>query len=254
MKKRKLVVGNWKMNPESLKVAKELNDNIRRKASSVKKAIAVICPPSIFFGGLNVKTSSKKFFYGAQDVSKERSGAFTGETSALMAKNMGASYAIVGHSERRAMGESDDDTNKKVRLLLQEKMRPVLCVGEQKTDEHAGHLSFIKTQLIKGLANVSAGDINQVIIAYEPLSAIGAKYPITSHEIHQRNIFIKKVLADMYGKNKAFEVTILYGGSVNADNAGELVEGGEVDGLLVGRDSLNAENFLRILKEMDTLS
>lgn len=254
MKKRKIVIGNWKMNPETLKEAKELNEGIRRKIASIKKAVVVLCPPAIFFGGLNMKTSSKKFFYGVQNVGKEQNGAYTGEASVSMAKSFGTTYSIVGHSERRAMGETDEDTNKKVLLLLKEKMHPVLCVGEQKTDEHAGHLSFIKTQLNKGLMNVPAAEIGQVLIAYEPLSAIGAKYPITSHEIHQRNIFIKKVLADMYGKNKAFEIPILYGGSVNADNAKELVEGGEVDGVLVGRDSLKAESFLRILKEMDSLS
>jgi triosephosphate isomerase len=254
MKKKKIVIGNWKMNPETLREAKILNEGIRRKVASVKKAIAVVCPPSIFFSELSTKTSSKKFFYGMQNVAKEKGGAFTGEVSVAMAKSLGATYAIVGHSERRAMGETDEDTCKKMALLLKEKMRPVLCVGESKTDEHAGHLAFIKNQLTKGLNGVSAADLNQVIIAYEPLSAIGAKQPITSHEIHQRNIFIKKVLADIYGKTKAFEVPIIYGGSVNVDNARELVEGGEVDGLLVGRDSLKAENFIAILKEMDTLS
>jgi triosephosphate isomerase len=254
MKKKKIVIGNWKMNPDTLKEAKILNEGIRRKLASVKKTVAVVCPPAIFLQGVMSKTSSKKFFYGLQNVSKEKSGSLTGEISVGMAKDMGAAYAIVGHSERRAMGETDEDTCKKVELLLKEKIKPILCVGEPKIDEHAGHLVFIKNQLVKGLNGVSQADIGQVLIAYEPISAIGAKQPITSHEIHQRNIFIKKVLADLYGKAKAFEIPILYGGSVNAENARELVEGGDVDGLLVGRDSLKAENFIKILKEMDALS
>jgi len=254
MKKRKIVIGNWKMNPDTLKEAEALNEGIKKKLSSVKKAIAIICPPAIFFSKLKSKTSSKKFFYGLQNVGKDISGAYTGENSVLMAKNLGAAYVIVGHSERRAMGETDDEVSKKVNLLLKEKIHPVLCVGEPKVDEQAGHLSYVKTQLVKGLEGVSAADITRVIIAYEPLAAIGAKQPVTSYEIHQRNIFIKKVLADLYGKAKAFDVTILYGGSVNAANARELVSGGEVDGLLVGRSSLDAAEFIGILKAMDALS
>lgn len=254
MKKKKIVIGNWKMNPDTLKEAKALHEGIKKRLLSVRKTTAVICPPAIFFSEIKGKTSSKKLFYGLQNIGKEKNGSFTGENSVLMAKNLGATYAIIGHSERRAMGETDEDVNKKVRLLLAEKIRPVMCVGEPKVDEQAGHLAFIKAQLTKGLQGVTPADIVQVIIAYEPISAIGAKYPFTSHEIHQRNIFIKKVLADLYGKAKAFEVPILYGGSANAENARELVEGGEVDGLLVGRDSLKAENFITILKEMDKLS
>lgn len=254
MKKRKIVIGNWKMNPESLRDAKALHDGIRRKLVSVKKTTAVICPPAIYISLLKGKSASKKLFYGIQNVAKEKSGAHTGEISALMAKGVGATYAIVGHSERRMMGETNEDVAKKVALLLEQKIRPVVCVGEQAVDEHAGHLAYIKEQLVKGLAGVSAADIMQIVIAYEPVYAIGAKNPVTSHEIHQRNVFIKKILADMYDKTKAFEIPILYGGSVNYENAKELVRGGHVDGLLVGRDSLNADNFAVILKEIDSLA
>ncbi len=254
MRKRKMVIGNWKMSPDTLKEAHTLNDGIKRKIGTIKKTVAVICPPSLFFSALKGRSSSKKFFYGLQNIAKERGGAYTGETSASMAKSLGATFAIVGHSERRALGETDEDICKKIQVLLAEKIRPVLCVGESSVDENANYLAFIKNQLVKGLSGVVAASITEVIIAYEPLSAIGAKNPVTSHEIHQRNIFIKKVLADLYGKAKAFDVTILYGGSVNPDNARELVEGGEVDGLLVGRASLNANDFIRICKAMDTLS
>ena len=249
-----MVIGNWKMNPETLKEALVITEGIKRKIASVKRTIAVICPPTIFFVATKGKTSSRKLLYGLQDISQEEGGAHTGETSVLMAKSVGATFAIVGHSECRARGETDGDVCRKIELLLKHKIRPVLCVGEPRVDEHAGHLSFVKEQLVKGLGGVSASNITQVIIAYEPLSAIGAKHPVTSHEIHQRNIFIKKVLADLYGKSKAFEVTILYGGAANAENARELVEGGEVDGLLIGRDSLKPDNFIKTLKAMDSLS
>jgi len=254
MKKKKIVIGNWKMNPGTLKEAKTLNDGIRKKIVSIKKTTIVLCPPSIFFSTLKGKSSSKKLFYGAQNVGKEKEGAHTGEISVSMLKDAGGTYALVGHSERRASGETDEDISKKVALLVTEKMKPVLCVGEKEVDDHAGHLSFIKNQLVKGLSLVSPAQITEVIIAYEPVFAIGAKDPITPHVIHQRNIFIKKVLAELYGKNKAFEVPVLYGGSVTFENAKSLVEGGEVDGLLVGRDSLKTNNFIELVKQIDTLS
>lgn len=242
------------MNPASLKESRFLVEGVRKKVSVLKKVVAVVCPPSIYFNLVKGTSVSKKLFYGLQNVAKDEKGSFTGEISIEMAKDMGATYIIIGHSERRALGETDDDISKKVALCLKYQIKPILCVGESKIDEHAGHLAFIKNQLTRGLCSVSTADISKVLIAYEPLSAIGAKNPITTHEIHQRNIFIKKVLADMYGKAKAFEVSILYGGSVNSSNAKELVEGGEVDGLLVGRDSLVAENFVNILKSLDKIS
>lgn len=242
------------MNPATLKEAKALNEGIKKKLASIKKTTVVLCPPSIFLATLKGKSSSKKLFYGAQNISSEKGGAYTGETSVSMLKDSGGTFALVGHSERRAMGETDEDISKKVALLLGEKLSPVLCVGEKAIDDHAGYLSFIKQQLVKGLSLVTSAQINQVVIAYEPVFAIGAKEPITPHIIHQRNIFIKKVLAELYGKTKAFEIPVLYGGSVTFENAKILVEGGEVDGLLVGRDSLKAHNFIELLKQMDKLS
>ncbi len=254
MKKKKIVIGNWKMNPETFKEAKELSEGIRKKMVGVKKTTAVVCPPHLYFMSLKPKNASTKLFYGLQNIAREAAGSFTGELSATMARNCGVTYTIIGHSERRALGETDDDVNKKVLLALKEGIKAVICVGESKVDEHAGHLTFIKNQIVTALKGVTTSDIGNVLIAYEPLSAIGAKNPITSYEIHQRNIFIKKVLCDLYGKAKAFDIPVLYGGSANAMNAKELVEGGEVDGLLVGRDSLKVDNFIAILKEMDSIS
>ena len=217
------------MNPATLKEAKALNDGIRKKIVSIKKTTIVLCPPTIFLSTLKGKSSSKKLFYGAQNISKEKGGAYTGETAVSMLKDSGGTYALVGHSERRAMGETDEDILKKMALLIAENIRPVLCVGEKETDDHAGHLFFIKQQLVKGLS-------------------------LTPPTSHQRNIFIKKVLTELYGKNKAFEIPILYGGSVTFENAKMLVEGGEVDGLLVGRDSLKTNNFIDIVKQIDKIS
>lgn len=253
MKKRKIVIGNWKMNPETLKAAKILHDNIKKRLVKVKKTVPVVCPPSLFVSALRGKTPSRKMAYGVQDVSSEKSGAHTGELSAAMLKSVGVSYCIVGHSERRAMGETDALVSKKAALLLEEGVIPVICIGELSVDVRGDYLIYIKNQLTKSLAGVSAANIGKVIIAYEPVFAVGGSEPVTSHTIHQRNIFIRKVLADLYGKNKAFEVSILYGGSANALNAEELVRGGDVDGLLVGRASLASEDFVGILRALDNI-
>ncbi len=253
MKKRKIVIGNWKMNPDTLKNAKVLHDNIKKRLVKVKKTIPIVCPSSLYISTLRGKTASRKMAYGAQDVSSEKSGAHTGELSASMLKSIGVSYCIVGHSERRAMGETDDLVSKKALLLINEGIIPVVCIGELSDDARGDYLLYIKNQLIKSLAGISSTNINKVIIAYEPVFAVGASEPVTSHTIHQRNIFIRKVLADLYGKNKAFEVPILYGGSVTSANANELVKGGDVDGLLVGRSSLMSDEFIGILRALDTL-
>jgi triosephosphate isomerase len=253
MKKRKIVIGNWKMNPETFKNAKILHDNIKKRLIKVKRTIPVVCPPSLYVSALRGKTTSRKMAYGVQDVSSEKSGAHTGELSVSMLKSVGVSYCIVGHSERRAKGETDELVSKKAALLIEGGIIPVVCIGELSVDARGDYLIYIKNQLIKSLAGISSAHISKVIIAYEPVFAVGASEPVTSHTVHQRNIFIRKVLADLYGKNKAFEVSILYGGSVTSVNASELVKGGDVDGLLVGRSSLMSDDFVGILQALDTL-
>lgn len=250
---KKLIVGNWKMNPETSAGAKKLASDLRRKLSVVKKSLTVLCPPAIFLNEVVGRGSSTKIKFGLQNLHYEKSGAYTGEISPSMAKSLKIEYCIVGHSERRAIGETNEIICKKVSGLLRAGITPILCVGEKEVDEHANHLNFIRDQLIRNLAGVSMQEIEKIVIAYEPVYAIGASKAISSHEIHQRNIFIKKVLTEKFGKQKAFEVPILYGGSVNIDNAKEIVRDGAVDGLLVGRDSINADNFAEIIKRVESI-
>jgi triosephosphate isomerase len=251
--RRKILIGNWKMNPQALRDARKIIEDVRKRVALVKSTKIIVCPPSIFLCDIKGTTTSKKIEYGVQNIYQDRSGAFTGEISASMSKSMGAEYAIVGHSERRARGETNDDVAKKVQEILREGMTAVVCVGEKEKDEHANHLEFVRDQVVSALRQVPKEKLWQIIIAYEPVYAIGASQPVSSHEVYERNIFIKKVLCEMYGKDKAFEVPVLYGGSVNDQNAAELVSGGGVDGLLVGRQSIAPESFAAIAKLLDKM-
>jgi triosephosphate isomerase (TIM) len=250
---KRIIIGNWKMNPETSAGAKKLATDIRRKISNVKKSLIVLCPPAIFLNEVVGKGPSTKLKFGLQNLHYEKTGPYTGEISPSMAKSLKIEYCIVGHSERRAMGETNEMICRKVSGLLRTGIIPVLCVGEMEVDEHANHLNFIRDQLIRNLVGVSPQEIEKIVIAYEPVYAVGAARPISSHEIHQRNIFIKKVLTEKFGKQKAFDVPILYGGAVNVDNAKEIVRDGAVDGLLIGRDSLNAANFVEIIKRVEMI-
>lgn len=252
-KNKKIVIGNWKMNPENITAAKKLIGDIKKKSLAIKKSTVVIVPPSAFFAAVKGTSSSKKILFGFQNVQAEKTGSLTGEVSAAMAESLGAKYVIIGHSERRGLGETDLEISKKVQAVMKLGMVPVLCIGEKEVDEHGGHLVFLKEQLKKDLVYVDMNEIEKVIIAYEPIYAVGATHAITSHQVHERNILIKKILSEMYNKEKAFKVKVLYGGSVNIENARDIIRGGEVDGLLVGRDSLRPENFIEIIKRIETL-
>jgi triosephosphate isomerase len=189
----------------------------------------------------------ENIFLGVQNISTEEKGSLTGEVSALHLKQYKVKYSIVGHSERRKMGESDEMINKKVKLCLQNKIIPVLCVGESIRDDHGEYLEQIKNQINLGLKGVSKTEIMTIIVAYEPVWAIGASVPMQTNDIHEMYLYIKKCLKEVYG-SLTDSVRILYGGAVNKDNSGLIVKNGNVDGLLVGRDSLDPNNFSEIVK------
>jgi len=244
----KIIVANWKMNPKSLKEARVIFKETYTLARGIKNAKIVVCPPFpyLFLSG-NFK--SKNVFLGAQNVAKDGEGSYTGEVSSNMLKNMSVNYVIVGHSERRFLGENDNIINKKIFNLLKNKITPILCVGENKRDHDGFYLSFVKEQLKNCLNEIPKAQIKNIIIAYEPVWAIGkgAVREATKEEFLEMKIFIKKVISDIYDANTAHSVSILYGGSVNPLNAESFVKGGEADGLLVGRDSLNSKKFGDIL-------
>ena len=247
-KQKKMVVANWKMNPATLGEAEVIFMGIKKITKNMDAKI-VICPPFVYLNSLKQLFIKDKIALGAQDVFNESKGAFTGEISSEMLLSAGATYVIVGHSERRALGESNELIAKKVSAALRAGLTVVLCVGEKERDVHGVYLGFLKTQLSESLAGVSKRYVENLIIAYEPIWAIGkGNEPLDSHGLHQMTIFIRKHLIDIYKGVAGSSVRIIYGGSVNPDNAESMVFEGEVDGLLVGRESLSAERFGEIVK------
>jgi triosephosphate isomerase (TIM) len=249
MNKKPLIVGNWKMNPSSLVDSKKLLRKISQKVSKIKKATVVVCPPSLFLLGLKGDYKGSKISFGLQNISSEKAGAYTGEVSANMLSKAGGKFVILGHSERRAMGETDDTISKKIKLALSENLTPVICIGEKVRDTQGEYLLFLKTQISETLSSVSKRDLSKIIIAYEPVWAIGeGSRAMTPRDVHETVLFLRKTLSDIYGKKEAMETKFLYGGSVDFSNARAIMIDGDVDGFLVGRASLDADTFVRIIE------
>lgn len=244
---KKLIVANWKLNPTSFEEADRLIKTLSR--ARISGPTVVICPPALYLSRFTLRKS--KLLFGVQDIFTENSGAFTGEISAPMAKSVGAHFSIIGHSERRALGESNSTVSKKTSASLRAGLHTVLCVGEKERDSHGHYLSYLKAQIDESLEGVTKNQIEKLIIAYEPIWAIGtrAEGAIESRELQETVIFIHKVLHDRFGK-KALSIPILYGGSVDVVNAETLVLEGRVNGLLVGRESLKAPHFLKIVSAL----
>ncbi|MFZ3011661.1 MAG: triose-phosphate isomerase [Minisyncoccia bacterium] len=254
MEKRKIIVGNWKMNPSTLKEAEKLLKDMVKNLPAIKKTEIVICPPFLYLEKL--KKISRKIIIGAQDAFYEDVGAFTGEVSAEMLCGVGARYVILGHSERREMGENNNDINKKIKSALVAGLHPILCVGESVRDPDHGYFNLVKTQLEGCLLGISKNSVAKIIIAYEPIWAISStlnRVDATPEDSMEMAIFIRKVLADKFGKD-ASGVRIIYGGSVNGKNAEDFLKNGGVDGLLPGRASLDAKKFIEIIKICETSS
>jgi len=247
--KKRIIVGNWKMNPISLELAKKLFKTTKNTADRLNSVKVIVCPPFVYIPSLMKTVSSVSI--GAQNVNGEGQGSFTGEVSPLMLKDLGVSHVIVGHSERRKMGETDEAISIKVQALLDQDITPILCIGEKERNEDGSHLEFLKEQIKNSLNKVNKKNIDKLIVAYEPIWAIGAKEAMNSSEIYETSIFIKKVLSDIYGHDLAVSTPILYGGSVNFRNALEIFEKGQVDGLLIGRESVNPPSFVELLKTVD---
>ncbi len=247
-----LIVGNWKMNPDSLTRAVKLFSEIDKNISLAKNIKAVICPPSVYLPALHA-LKSKRLTLGAQDVSEFFDGSHTGEVTAAMLKSASAHYVIVGHSERRAYGETDDMVNAKVQQALSAGLKPIICVGEEKRDEEGHYLAFVKHQIERALAGVSKTSLQSIVFAYEPVFAIGSNRALDSRSVHEMSIFIKKTIVDFFRLKSLPEISILYGGAVDPLNAFGILGDGQADGLLIGRQSLEAKNFAEIISLVKTI-
>lgn len=249
MKHRPLIALNWKANPDSLKAAQKLFAATKTLAKKYKAFDFVACAPSVFLGGLK-PTSTVAL--GAQDFFWEPSGAFTGEVGFEALVDTKIRYAIIGHSERRAMGETDEMVGKKLLAALGNKVIAILCVGETSRDEKLAYLETIKTQLVSALQKVPKQFVKNIVVAYEPVWAIGksATREATPEEVKEVAIFVKRVIGDLYRTKSVPPIKILYGGSVSHKNARMMLERAGVDGLLVGRASLDPKELGFMLQNL----
>lgn len=246
-KRELLVVGNWKMNPPTIAAAKRLFLDIHKRLGTRPTSVrVVIAPPFPFIGGLSELSPSKRIALGAQGVYFESEGAHTGEVSISMLKSVGASYVIIGHSESRARGETDLDIYKDTQQVLGHRVNAIVCVGETERDKAGNYFTVIETQLRAALRDIEKAQLQYLSIAYEPVWAIGTGNTATARDAEEMKLFIQKILADECGRAAVGKVRILYGGSVDPDNALDLLSGG-IDGFLVGGASLRARDFASII-------
>ncbi len=249
--RKSFIAGNWKMNTDvhsSFSLAESVALGCKDVAGS--KVDVAVCPPFVYLQQVGHALQSSHIALGSQDVYFEQKGAFTGEISAAMLKDVGCTYAICGHSERRhVIGETDELINKKVHAAILGGLLPILCVGELLEERKANKTAEVVTRhMKKGLAGLTPEKMSAVTIAYEPVWAIGTGLTATPQQAQEVHALIRKLLAEMYDRKIAGEIRIQYGGSVKPDNAGELMAQEDVDGLLVGGASLKAEDFAAIVK------
>ncbi|RJQ30800.1 triose-phosphate isomerase [Candidatus Parcubacteria bacterium] len=251
---KKLIIANWKMNPASLKEAKDIFNATKKSLAGLKNAEVVVCPPSIYIAELADKAA--KVGVGAQNVFYEDGKrSHTGEISAKMLKSIGAKYVIIGHSERRTLGETDEVINRKILAALEAGLKVVFCAGEETRDAENQFYNVVKGQITEGLRGINQNLLKNIVLAYEPVWAISSNSNAKADNpgsVFEISVLIRKILMEFAGGDLARKIPIIYGGSVNAENAEKFIKEGGVDGLLVGSKSLNKEEFRKILSSMSS--
>lgn len=243
-----LVVSNWKAYVADTKTAKSLVAAGKRSTAKRNKVQLVIAPPLPYLGLLTEgKRGTKKLSFGAQDMSLSAGGAATGEVTAAALAGVGATHVIIGHSERRAIGETDEQVLAKVTRALGSGLTPILCIGERQRDPDAQYLQFLRAQLAAVFAAIAPKDRGRIIVAYEPIWAIGKTAAIQPHDLHEMVLYIRKILNEYVPAN---ETVILYGGSVEPTNIGALAAESQVQGFLVGRASTVPASYADLIKAL----
>ncbi len=246
---KRLIVANWKMNPDSLAEAKRIFNEIKRTAGKLEKVETVICPPFVYLSV--VSRQSSVVGPGSQDIFWQEGGSYTGEISAGMLKDLGVKHVIIGHSERREhLGETNEIINKKIKAALKAGLKVVFCVGEKERESGGGYLRFIKEEIEEGLKGVQRKYLKNLIVAYEPIWAIGKgrDFADSPEDVLQMALYIRKTLLPIAGRELARKISILYGGSVEPKNAEGFLKDAGVQGLLVGHESLISKDFNQILR------
>lgn len=247
--RRPLMAGNWKMHkniPEAIAMVKELKPLI----SDVKDVDVLICPVFTAIYPLANEVKGSNIQIGAQNVYWEPKGAFTGEIAVSMLSDAGCSFVIIGHSERRQyFAETDETVNKRTKSTLNANLIPIVCVGETLQERESDNtFKVIEKQVREGIKNFSKEEAEKIVIAYEPVWAIGTGKTATPQQAQDVHEFIRKIYSEMYGSDIADKVRILYGGSVKPDNVSELMKQKDIDGGLVGGASLEASSFAKLVK------
>ena len=245
-----IIVANWKAYVEDLEKAKKLLA-VAKRVGTAKGVQVVLAPPSPYLGLLAAKVHSAVSFAG-QDVSVTTGGAQTGESTAQILQAAGATHVIIGHSERRAAGETDEVIAEKIGHALAHNLIPILCVGEHERDDDGRYLSFVRAQITIALEKLSPKERTKVILAYEPIWAIGktAAEALPAHDLSEMVLYLRKVLAELLPGKSSFHSTVLYGGSVEPENARGLAGGSGVDGFLVGHASVDPVLFASLVKTL----
>ncbi len=251
--RKKLVAGNWKMN-KNYKDSQALADliNLELTDFDYEKADVIICPPFTSLSIVSSVLEDSQTHLGAQNLFYEDDGAYTGEISAGMLRSVGCEYVIIGHSERRQyFGETNETINKKIFKALGYELTPIVCVGEtlEERDDNR-QTDVVGKQVRESLANLSVPDALKIIIAYEPVWAIGTGKNASPEQANEMHEFIRKVLSEMFGEGTAGKVRILYGGSMKPSNSKELFAQPHIDGGLIGGASLEADSFVQIIRSI----
>lgn len=247
--RKHIVAGNWKMN-KTFDEAEELVENLmmQLETTELNGTQLIVCPPALYLELCTDQSQESYFMVGAQNVNENESGAYTGEISAAMLESMEVEYCIVGHSERRSYyGETDALVAKKVDALLKHGIKPIVCCGEVLAEREAGkQFDVVKRQIVDGLFHLTPEQFKNIIIAYEPVWAIGTGKTATPEQAQEIHAFIRGLISEKYGAQVADDTSILYGGSCKPGNAKELFANPDVDGGLIGGACLNADDFLAI--------
>ncbi len=244
-----MIAGNWKMHKTPSQAAL-LAEMVVKEISSVDGIEVVVCPPFTALAAVANVIVGSRIGLGAQNLHWEKEGAYTGEISAEMLRDIGCRYVIVGHSERRQyFGETDEGVNRKSAAALASDLTPIVCVGETLLEREAGRANDVVAAQVRGaLVGFSAEQVRALMFAYEPVWAIGTGRSATPSQAAQMHDSLRMILARLFGDNVALDIRILYGGSVNAENAGELLGQSGIDGALIGGASLRADSFASIAK------
>jgi len=246
--RKKVIAGNWKMNKD-INESQNLVSGILSGLGNDTKCDVIVCPPFTSLSEVYELIKNTQVKLGAQNMHYEESGAFTGEISSSMLKSVGCEYVIVGHSERRTIfGENDEMINKKIIKAVESELKVIFCIGESLEQREEGITNeVVKKQIVNGLVNLASDDLSNIIIAYEPIWAIGTGKTASPEQAQEVHSFIRGLIEQIYSKESSEDLVIQYGGSVKPENAATLLIQQDIDGALVGGACLKADSFLSII-------